>query len=181
MNRRYTTLSLTALACATIASAQTSSTAGAVKGLVKNKAGQAVSNATLSLRNRETGLARTAVTSAQGEYHIGLLPVGGYELTVTAPGMRTLKDSSVQISLGQNTTANFSLDTAEASAMVEIVAAAGSLDTTQVNSVTAIDSKLVESIPLGGGRDFTTSVLSCLMIATMRCTASSTCWAFFLT
>ena len=78
MNRRWTTFTLTALACATVASAQTTSTAGGVRGTVRNKAGQAVSGATLSLRNRETGLARTATTNAQGEYQIGLLPVGSY-------------------------------------------------------------------------------------------------------
>ena len=148
MNRRYTTLALTALACATIASAQTSSTAGAVKGLVKNKAGQPLASATLSLRNRDTGLARTTTTNAQGEYHIGLLPVGSYELTVTAPGMRTLKDSSVQISLGQNTTANFNLDTAEASAMVEVVSTAGGVDTKQVNVMTSVDAAVIEAVPL---------------------------------
>jgi len=158
MNRRWTTLTLTALACATIASAQTSSTAGAVRGVVKNKAGQAVPGASLSLRNRETGLVRTATTSSLGEYQIGLLPVGNYELTVAASGMRTLKDTGVQVSLGQNTIANFSLDVAEASAMVEIVASSQTLDTTQVNSVTAVDSKLVESLPLAGGRDFTALV-----------------------
>ncbi|MDP1833245.1 MAG: TonB-dependent receptor [Geothrix sp.] len=158
MNRRFTTLTLTALACATVASAQTSSTAGAVRGAIKNKAGQAVVNATLSLRNRETGLSRTATSGVQGEYHIGLLPVGNYELTVTASGMRTLKDANVQVSLGQNTIANFSLDTAEASAMVEIVASSTALDTTQVNSVTSVDSKLVEVLPLSAGRDFTALV-----------------------
>ncbi|HEX4846175.1 MAG TPA: TonB-dependent receptor, partial [Geothrix sp.] len=154
MTRRWTTLTLTALACATVASAQTSSTAGAVRGIVKNKAGQVVANASLSLRNRETGLVRTAATGSQGDYHIGLLPVGSYELTVAAPGMRTLKDTSVQVSLGQNTIANFSLDMAEASAMVEIVASAQSLDTTQVNSITSVDQKLVETIPING-RNFT--------------------------
>jgi hypothetical protein len=157
MNRRFTTLTLTALACAVVASAQTSSTAGAVRGLVKNKAGQIVVGAQVSLRNRETGLVRTTATNTQGEYHIGLLPVGNYELTLTATGMRTVKDTAVTVSLGQNTVANFNIDKAEASAMVEIVASASSLDTTQINSVTAIDSKLVESIPING-RDFTNLV-----------------------
>lgn len=158
MNRRFITLTLTALACATVASAQTSSTAGAVRGAIKDKAGKAVSGATLTLRNRETGLARTSTSNVQGEYHIGLLPVGNYELTVTATGMRTLKDANIQVSLGQSTVANFSLDKAEASAMVEIVASASALDTAQVNSVTAVDSKLVEVLPLAGGRDFTALV-----------------------
>src|SRR5664279_2458278 len=157
MNRRFTTLTLTALACAVVASAQTSSTAGAVRGLVKNKAGQVVVGAQVSLRNRETGLVRTTSTNAQGEYHIGLLPVGNYELTLTATGMRTVKDTAVQVSLGQNTIANFNIDKAEASAMVEIVASVSTLDTTQINSVTAIDTKLVESVPLFN-RDFTNLV-----------------------
>ncbi len=154
MNRRFTTLTLTALACATVASAQTSSTAGAVRGVIKDKSGRTVASTAVTLRNRETGLTRTASSNAQGEYHIGLLPVGNYELTVTAPGMRTLKDANVQVSLGQNTIANFSLDKSEASATVEIVSSTQALDTTQVNSVTAVDSKLVESIPLNG-RNFT--------------------------
>ncbi len=154
MNRRFTILTLTALACATVASAQTSSTAGAVRGSIKSKNGKAVASATLTLRNRDTGLTRTTVSSTLGEYQIGLLPVGSYELTVTAPGMRTLKDANVQVSLGQNTIANFSLDTSEAAATVEIVSSSQALDTAQVNNVTAIDSKLVESIPLNG-RNFT--------------------------
>jgi hypothetical protein len=137
-----------------VASAQTSSTAGGIRGALKDKAGKAVVSATVLLRNLETGLARTVITDAQGEYRIGLLPVGSYELTVTAPGMRTLKDANVQVALGQNTIANFSIDRAEASAMVEVVASTSTLDTTQVNSVMAIDSKLVESVPLNG-RNFT--------------------------
>ncbi len=154
MNRRFATLTLTALACATIASAQSSSTSGAVRGAVKDKSGRTVTSATLLLRNLSTGFTRTTTSNLQGEYHIGLLPVGAYELTVSAAGMRTLKDANIQVSLGQNTVANFSLDKAEASATVEIVASATALDTTQVNNVTAIDSKLVESIPLQG-RNFT--------------------------
>jgi hypothetical protein len=158
MMRRFATLSLTALACATVASAQTSSTAGAVRGVVKSKTGQVLASANLTLRNRDTGLTRSTTSGAKGEYHIGLLPVGAYELTVTAPGMRTLKDANVQVLLGQNTIANFNLDQAEASATVEIVASSTALDSTQVSSVTAVDSKLVESIPLSGGRDFTALV-----------------------
>lgn len=158
MNRRFTSLTLTALACATIASAQTSSTAGAIRGVIKDKGGKAVASATVHLRNLDTGFTRTATTDVQGGYHIGLLPVGSYELTVTATGLRTLRDANVQVSLGQNTTANFSIDRAEASAMVEIVASTTTLDTTQVNSVTAVDSKLVEVLPLAGGRDFTALV-----------------------
>jgi hypothetical protein len=154
MNRRWTTLFLTGLACATVAQAQTSSTAGAVRGVIKSKAAQAQAGAVILLHNLDTGLTRTATANAQGEYQIGLLPVGSYEITVTAPGMRAVKDASIRVTLGQSTFANFNLDKAEAAATVEIVSSSQTLDTTQVNTVTAVDEKLVEAIPLNG-RNFT--------------------------
>ena len=66
MNRRFTTLILTSLACAMVASAQTSSTSGAIRGVIKDKAGKAVPSATVLLRNRETGYTRTTISDAQG-------------------------------------------------------------------------------------------------------------------
>ena len=154
MNRRFGTLTLTALACAMVASAQTSSTSGAIRGVIKDKAGKAVAGATVLLRNRETGYTRTTVSDAQGEYRIGLLPVGNYELTVTASAMRTVKDANLQILLGQSAVANFSIDKAEAAATVEVASVSESLDTTQVNTVVSIDEKIVENAPLKG-RNFT--------------------------
>jgi hypothetical protein len=154
MNRKLATLTLTALACAVVASAQTSSTSGAIRGVIKDKSGKVVPSATVLLRNRETGLTRTTTSDTQGEYRIGLLPVGNYELTVTASAMRTVKDANIQVLLGQSAVANFSIDKAEAAATVEVASVSESLDTTQVNAVVSIDEKLVENVPLKG-RNFT--------------------------
>lgn len=154
MNRRFATLALTALACAMVASAQTSSTSGAIRGVIKDKAGKVVAGATVLLRNHETGYTRTTVSDAQGEYRIGLLPVGNYELTVTASAMRTVKNANLQVLLGQSAVANFSIDKAEAAATVEVASVSESLDTTQVNTMVSIDEKIVENAPLKG-RNFT--------------------------
>ncbi|WP_306591610.1 TonB-dependent receptor [Geothrix sp. 21YS21S-4] len=154
MNSRWTRFTLTALACATVASAQTSSTAGAVRGAIKDKSGRPVAGASLSLRNRETGFTRTATSNAQGEYQIGLLPVGSYELTVAASGLRTLKDANLTVSLGQSTIANFSLDRADAAATVEVVGASTGVDAKEVNVMTSVDSAVIEAVPLVS-RNFT--------------------------
>ena len=148
MNRRFTTLTLTALACAVVASAQTTSTAGAIRGVIKDKGGKAVASATVLLRNRETGYTRNTTANAQGEYQIGLLPVGSYELTVTASGMRTVKDANIQVLLGQSAIANFSIDRAEASAMVEVVGALTGVDTKQVSTMASVDATVIEAVPL---------------------------------
>ncbi len=152
--RRWSNLALSAMACAMVASPAFSQTSGGVRGAVKAKKGGAVAGASLTLRNKETGFVRTVQTDASGNYFFSLMPVGDYELTVSASGLKTMKDSNLRVSLGSSTVQNFDLDSAEAAAVVEVVAQAASLDSTQMSTVTSVDDRLVESIPLNG-RNFT--------------------------
>ena len=144
---------LTALASAVIAQAQASNTSGALRGVVKTRKG-APANATLTLRHLESGAVRSVRTEGDGEYRFPLLAIGTYELTVTAPGMKTLKEGSIPVSLGQTGTYNFTLDESEASAVVEIAAEAAAVDPAQINTQTAIGSQLIEAVPING-RKFT--------------------------
>ncbi|GLH68692.1 cell envelope biogenesis protein OmpA [Geothrix rubra] len=154
MQPRATSILLTALACAVVGHAQTSTTSGAIRGMVKSRQGTPVKGASLVVRNSETGFSRTAVANDRGEYQFVFLPVGTYDLTVTAPGLRTGRTTGLRVSLGQTTDMNFALDSAEAAAVVEVVAQSEGLDTTQINTQTSITPELVEAIPVNG-RNFT--------------------------
>ncbi|HEX7553706.1 MAG TPA: carboxypeptidase-like regulatory domain-containing protein, partial [Geothrix sp.] len=79
--RTSSTLVLTALACAVVGHAQTSTTTGAIKGLVTSKKGGPVANATIILKSLDTGFTRNVTTNDRGEYHFSLLPLGSFELT----------------------------------------------------------------------------------------------------
>ena len=153
-SRNATVFLLSALACAVVAHAQTGTTSGAIKGTVKSKQGGLVTKASLTLRNVETGLTRSTATNATGEYHFAFLPVGQYELTVTAPGLKTAKDAALRVGLGQTSLQNFSLDSMDASAVVVVVADAASLDTAQINTQSSISQELVDAIPVND-RNFT--------------------------
>ncbi len=152
--RKSCLILLSSLACAVVATAQTGTTSGAVRGNVKAKKGAAVANATVSLRNLETGYSRTMTTDGRGDYQFPFLPVGGYEVTVTAPGLKTAKDSNVRVSLGQTSNLNFSLDSAEASAIVEVIAESSQVDATQINTQTSINQDVIDAVPVNG-RNFT--------------------------
>lgn len=155
MNARMKGLTLlTSLACAVAAYSQTSTTSGAIRGTVRSKKGGVLTGATIILRNLETGFAKTGTTDTRGNYQFAFLPIGSYELTVTSPGLKSAKDSAVRVSLGQTTNQNFSLDTAEAAAVVEVVADTTGVDTAQINTQTAISQELVEAVPVNG-RNFT--------------------------
>ncbi len=149
---RWSLLSLTALACAVAAQAQT--TTGGVRGAVKSRKGGVVAGASLVIRNLETGFTRTQMTDSKGGYSFSLLPVGRYELTVTAQGLKTIKDGNVRVTLGQASLQNFTLDSAEAAAVVEVVSDSATVDATQINTQTSISQELVEAIPVNG-RNFT--------------------------
>jgi len=156
--QRTTALLLSGLACAVVAQAQTSTTSGALRGTVRSKSKGVVASAALTLRNLDTGLTRTTTTNASGEYHFAFLPVGSYELTVAAPGLRTAKDASLRVGLGQTALQNFSLDAVEVGAVVTVLADAASLDTAQINTQSSISQELVDAIPVNG-RNFTDLVL----------------------
>jgi hypothetical protein len=153
---RWSLLSLTALACAVAAQAQT--TTGGVRGAVKSRKGGVVAGASLVIRNLETGFTRTQMTDSKGGYSFSLLPVGRYELTVTAHGLKTAKDGNVRVILGQASLQNFTLDSAEAAAVVEVVSDSAVVDSTQINTATSITSEFVEAIPVKD-RNFTDLVL----------------------
>ncbi|HJV91276.1 MAG TPA: TonB-dependent receptor [Holophagaceae bacterium] len=145
---------VTSLVCAMAAHAQTSPTSGALRGTVRVRKGKVLAGATVQVRNRETGLTRTALTDAQGAYLLSFLPVGSYEVSVSAPGMKALQHRDLRVNLAEATTLNFDLDSAEASATVEIVAEAPMVDTTSVTTNANVTEELIQAIPLNG-RNFT--------------------------
>ena len=152
--RQTSILALTALACAVAAHAQTSQTTGAIRGAVRSKQAGPVVGATISARSLETGFTRTAKSDAKGTFVMSLLPVGTYEVTVTAPGLKTLKNPGLRISLAEAVAQNFDMDTAEAATVVEVVSVTSQVDTTNVNTNTTFSQEIAESVPLNS-RNFT--------------------------
>jgi hypothetical protein len=57
-------------------------TTGAVAGLVRDGTGDPLSSVLLTLRDRATGLTRSAYSGLDGGYRFGVLPAGEYELAV---------------------------------------------------------------------------------------------------
>src|SRR4026207_1593137 len=58
-------------------------------GRVGDQNGFVVPHTKVSLRNNETGVARTGETDSEGHYQIAALPVGTYRVEVKAEGFRT--------------------------------------------------------------------------------------------
>ena len=74
---------------------------GVLEGQVADPSSAAVSGAEVGVRNLQTGLRQTAVTSRQGTFRFSNLPVGGCALTVTAPDFATYTASLIRVDVGR--------------------------------------------------------------------------------
>ena len=68
---------------------QTSAT-GQIAGKVVDPSEAVIANVSITVKNADTGAVRTVVTSTTGGYVVPVLPPGTYNLTVTAPGFKTI-------------------------------------------------------------------------------------------
>ncbi len=127
---------------------------GSVAGSVVDPTGSLVSNAAVEAENPETGLKRSMVSNAAGEFSFVDLPPGLYDVTVLQPGFDKVKIDKVAVEVGKVTTLKVTLRVASQAQTVEVAAAAVTIDneTSTINEV--IPSKAVQDMPLNG-RDFT--------------------------
>jgi hypothetical protein len=84
---RSEALALVVMAVAVSAAAQ--QTTGALEGWVRDVDGRSVTQASISLHERESGLVRHRLTDASGHFRFPSLPPGDYDLTASADGNRT--------------------------------------------------------------------------------------------
>lgn len=95
---------------ALLADAQTVS--GTLRGTVSDANGAVVPNASVTVRNKETGLERTVRSSDAGLYNIPFLPIGEYEVEATRTDFNKVVRSNVTVSLNETTVVNVRLDPA---------------------------------------------------------------------
>jgi hypothetical protein len=75
---------------------------GQIQGTILDVNGSAVPNATVEAVQAESGLHRVVNSGADGGYNLPSLPVGNYQLKVTATGFSTFSQSGILIQVGNN-------------------------------------------------------------------------------
>ena len=85
---RFAKLAIALLFLLTFTHAAFGQTGGTITGLISDPAGAVVANAPVEAKNAATGVVVTAATSATGNYVLGDLPAGTYEIDATVPGFK---------------------------------------------------------------------------------------------
>ena len=127
---------------------------GAINGTVTDPSGGAVPNAQVKAENKATALVLTTTTTSEGQFAFQDIAIGTYKVSVSASGFATTTADNVEVSAGQVYTLNIQVKVGQATSVVEVSAAAITLDTTTTTQSTDLSSGLVQDVPLNG-RDFT--------------------------
>jgi len=79
---------------------------GTISGIVRDSSEAVIPQATITVRNTETGQTRATESGASGGYSLPLLPVGPYELTVEKAGFRKQVRRGITLSVAQEAVLN---------------------------------------------------------------------------
>jgi len=102
--------------------AQTAAVNGTISGIVRDPSGATVANATVEVTNLDTGFRRGAATNETGEYEIGLLPLGSYQILVRATGFADYQQSPINVSVGRVSNVNLALEISREQRTVTVTA-----------------------------------------------------------
>jgi hypothetical protein len=145
-------LVLVALLACSLASAQ--QITGNIRGAVTDPSGAVVQNATVTARQIDTGLTRGATTDRAGNYILPELPVGHYQLEVTAPGFQRFLQDGISLDVNETATIPVRLVVGSEKELVQVKADAELIQTTVTSRGEVVHEREILDLPLDGRNFF---------------------------
>jgi hypothetical protein len=127
---------------------------GTITGTVTDAQGASLSNAIVTVLRIATNQKFTAVSSDEGVYAIPSLPIGEYEVTVTANGFSTYKQPNVMLEVGQRLRVDVTMQVGEMTNTVTVTSEISRVQTEASSLGTTIERQRIESLPLNGRHIF---------------------------
>ncbi len=152
MVRTIKAVSLSFLVCllSAICVGQGGVAAGDLHVTVKDPRGNLVTNATVTARNLEKGLVRTANGDGEGGYSARQLPPGTYSVTVDATGFSGILNTGVAITVGGLVELPVTLSVATGKEVVEVSSQAELVETSRSSTTDTIGQKRIDNLPING-------------------------------
>jgi hypothetical protein len=129
------------------ADVQSQATNGVIEGSVRTANGAAVPNASLTIRNVDTGVQRRVQTDMFGRYRSPLLPLGNYEVSAERTGFITTRRSGIVLQIAQTVNVSFDLKQA-AGDLVTVADRQPIVEVDRKQPGTTMDSRLLNNLPV---------------------------------
>ena len=158
MSSPLTTLAVLILLLApTALRAQTAT--GSIVGTVTDKAGNAISGASVTLVNTGTSEARRTVTNSSGSYSLPLLPPASYSLTIENQGFSQFNQTNIDLNVGDDLTINAVLKVGLVAQQVTVTSQPSALQTETSSLGEVIANKTIVDLPVNGRNSYSFAAL----------------------
>jgi hypothetical protein len=121
-----------------------------LSGRVTDQTGAAVTGASVTATNVDTGFSRSTITDQSGRYQLIALPIGKYEIRASKSGFAEQVRSGVLLAVGQDATANMSMKVGKITEQVKVVADVPIVNTTTLDISGLVAEKEIKTLPLNG-------------------------------
>ena len=128
--------------------AQSQALNGQIEGVVTDATGAAIPNASITIKNNETGSERQVTSDESGVYRAPLLPLGTYQIIVEAPNFKRLVREGITLTTGQTATVDLGLETGDVSATVTVTSDAPIADAAKIDVGRVMNTREVQNLPL---------------------------------
>jgi len=143
---RFATL---AVAFVSFACAAFGQTGGTITGVISDPAGAVIPNAPVEAKNTATGVVLTAATSATGNYTLGDLPAGTYEIDVAVSGFKKYARTGITVQQLQTTRVDVTLEVGSAGESVTVNEVAPLLQTESGDVSHNVTTQQQDELPMG--------------------------------
>lgn len=122
---------------------------GTITGVISDPAGAVVANAPIEAKNTQTGVVLQSATTATGNYTIGQVPAGTYEISATVPGFKKYTRSGLTVQSLQTLRVDVTLEIGSSTESVTVTEAATLLKTETGDVSHNVTSNKVNDLPVG--------------------------------
>lgn len=150
MFRTIKAVSALVLLSSAIAWAQGGAATGDLHVSVKDPQGQALTSATVVVRDVAKGVERVATSDGQGGYSAQLLPPGTYSVRITAAGFGTIENTGVAVTVGGLVELPVTLQVSGKTEIVDVSAQGELVETSRSSTTDTIGQRRIDNLPING-------------------------------
>jgi hypothetical protein len=119
-------------------------------GSVQDASGAVIPGAEVTVTNTQTGIVRSTVANATGDYVVPQLPIGTYSVRIVADGFKAYVQEGLTVQVDENRQVNAKLELGSVTESVEVASELVQVETRSGALREVVDSKRIVELPLNG-------------------------------
>jgi len=145
---------------------------GSIRGTVTDPTGAAIPNATVTVTNSATGIVRSSATNESGIYVFPNLPIGSYNLKISATGFKTENRPGLDLLTGAVIDLTISMTIGSQSTQITVTSETQQIETATSTVAQSITQQQMRDLPLNGRNPLQLTTLTAGAVLTTTGTES---------